>query len=300
MATLLTITLNNMDGGKVIILGADGTLGQALQRVFADSQLELLTSAQIDVTQPDSLERVLVPLLQQPGVKLLINATAINAVDKITTDPATNTLAYAVNGKAPGVLAALAQEHDARFVHFGTDYVFAGTQRTPYTEQDTPDPQSEYAKSKRAGEISTLEANPDALVIRTSRLFGAPGKSAMSKKSFVDMVKQGAAEGKPMQFVDEEVAGPTWVDDLAAFTRQLIDTNAPGGVYHGTNAGQCTWFSFAQEILRQLGSSLPITPVPASTWPRPAARPAYSVLISTKVPPLRDWKEALAEYLKQG
>lgn len=290
-----------MNVGKVIILGADGTLGQALQRVFTDGELVLLTSAQIDVTKLDSIQQALVPLLIQPGEKVLINATAINAVDKITTDPATKALAYAVNGDAPGALAAVAKEHGARFVHFGTDYVFAGIKRsTPYTEQDEPNPQSEYAKSKLAGEISTLKNNPEALVIRTSRLFGSPGKSVMSKKSFVDIVKQGAATGKPMQFVDEEIAGPTWVDDLASFTRQLLETNQPGGMYHGTNAGQCTWYGFAQEILHQIGSSLPITPVPASTFPRPAARPAYSVLASTTVPQLRDWKSALADYLKQG
>lgn len=288
-----------MNVGKVIILGADGMLGQALQREFAHSEVSLLISDQIDVTKPDSIQQVLVPLLKQPGDKVLINATAINAVDKITTDPEMNTLAYAVNGDAPRALAALAKEQSARFVHFGTDYVFDGTKRTPYTEQDQPNPQSEYAKSKLAGEVSTLEQNPDALVIRTSRLFGAPGTSTMSKKSFVDIVKQATADQKPMQFVDEEIAGPTWVDDLAGFTRQLLETNAPGGIYHGTNSGQCTWYGFAKEILRQIGSDIQITPVPASTFPRPADRPAYSVLTSTKVPPLRDWKEALADYLKQ-
>lgn len=286
--------------GKVIILGADGTLGQALQRIFSDHEIITLTTAQLDVTKEESIQSALVPLLSEVGDKVVFNATAINAVDKITTDPDMNKLAYVVNGKAAGVLAKTARDHGAQFVHYSTDYVFDGTGNIPYTEQDIPNPQSEYGKSKLAGEVATLEANPDALVIRTSRLFGAPGKSAMSKKSFVDIVKQGASAEKPMQFVDEEMAGPTWVDDLAAFTRTLLEQNQPGGVYHGTNGGQCTWFGFAQEILRQIGSSLPITSVPASTFPRPAARPAYSVLASTKVPQMRDWKLALADYLKSS
>lgn len=289
-----------MSIGKVIILGADGTLGQALQRVFSDHAVTTLTTADIDVTRLESIENALIPLLAEQGDKVIFNATAINAVDKITTDPEMNKLAYAVNGEAAGVLAKIAREHGARFVHYSTDYVFEGTATKPYTEQDVPNPQSEYGKTKLAGEVAALKENPDALVVRTSRLFGAPGKSAMSKKSFVDIVKQGAVAGKPMQFVDEEKAGPTWVDDLAAFTRTLLEQNQPGGVYHGTNGGQCTWFGFAQEILRQIGSSLPITPVPGSTFPRPAARPAYSVLVSTKVPQMRDWKLALAAYLKSS
>lgn len=285
---------------KVIILGADGTLGQALQRACSAYPIATLTTAQIDVTKPDSIHVALDPLLQGPGSKVVLNATAINAVDKITTDPEMNKLAYAVNGQAAGDLAALAKQYGVRFVHYSTDYVFDGTAKQPYTEQDKPNPQSEYAQSKLAGEVATLEANSEALVIRTSRLFGSPGKSAMSKKSFVDIVKQGASAGKPMQFVDEEIAGPTWVDDLAKFTYDLLEQQQPGGIYHGTNAGQCTWYGFAQEILHQISSSLPTTPVPASTFPRPAARPAYSVLTSTKVPQLREWKLALADYLKSS
>lgn len=287
-----------MSKAKVIILGGDGTLGQALQRVFADQTPQVLTSAEIDVTQPEQVTHLLTPLFDQGTV--IINATAINAVDKITTDPAMKQLATAVNGVAPGQLAALAKTHGACFVHYSTDYVFDGKAHTPYTEVDQPNPQSDYAQSKLDGEVSTLKASPNALVIRTSRLFGAPGKSTMSKKSFVDVVKAGAAVGAPMQFVNEEVAGPTWVDDLARFTRDLINSHQPGGIYHGTNAGQCTWYEFAQEILKQIGSQLSITPVPASTFPRPAARPAYSVLASTKVPQLRDWKLALADYLKDS
>lgn len=286
--------------GKIIILGADGTLGQALQRVFSDQVVITLSSGQIDVTKSESIDAALIPVLSGPGEKVVLNATAINAVDKITTDPDMHLLAYAVNSQAVGVLAKIAREQGAHFVHYSTDYVFDGTASTPYTEEAKPNPQSEYARSKLAGEVAALEANPNALVVRTSRLFGAPGKSSMSKKSFVDIVKQGAAAGKPMQFVDEEVAGPTWVDDLALFTRRLLEQNQPGGVYHGTNSGQCTWFGFAQEILHQIGSSIEIKAVPAATFPRPAARPAYSVLASTKVPQMRDWKLALADYLKSS
>ena len=281
-------------------MGADGTLGQVLQRVFSGHEVITLTSEDIDVTKKDSIQKILVPALTGVVDAVVFNATAINAVDKITTDPEVNKLAYAVNGEAAGALAAVAREHGAQFVHYSTDYVFDGSASTPYTEQDVPQPQSEYAKSKLAGEVATLAAYPDALVVRTSRLFGAAGSSSMSKKSFVDMVKQGVADGKPMQFVDEEIAGPTWVDDLAKFSRELLEQKQPGGVYHGTNDGQCTWYGFAQEILRQIGSSLPITPVPASTFPRPANRPAYSVLSSTKVPQMRDWKLALADYLKSS
>lgn len=293
----MIIIKNNMKNAKVILLGADGTLGQALSAALTDWNVTRLTSADIDVTQEDSIKRVLEPLLSGEEPCVLINATAVNAVDKITTEPQMNALAYAVNGTGPGMLAAIALRHNVRFVHFSTDYVFDGKARTPYTEDAAPNPQSEYAKSKRAGEVSSLQHNPHAIVIRTSRLFGAPGASAMSKKSFVDIVKQLAAAGKPAEFVDEEIAGPTFVVDLAAFTRLLIEQDVPGGIYHGTNSGQCTWFQFAQEILKQIQSNLPITAVPGTRFPRPAARPAYSVLVCTKVTPMRSWQEALADYL---
>lgn len=286
-----------MKNVKCIILGADGTLGQALQRILAGVPVVTLSSGDIDVTIQESVDSVLRPLMQDHTPHILINATAINAVDKIETDEATKKLAFAVNGEAVGNLARLAKEHGARFVHYSTDYVFDGTAHTPYVESAEPNPQSEYARSKRLGEVAALTAFPESLVIRTSRLFGSAGKSSMSKKSFVDIVKQAAAIGEPKQFVDEEVAGPTWVDDLAVFTRSLLEQDQPGGIYHGTNAGSCTWFGFAQEILKQIGSSLPITPVPASTFPRPAKRPAYSVLLSTKIPQLRSWQEALTAYL---
>ncbi len=191
-------------------------------------------------------------------------------------------------------------------MHYSTDYVFDGTKKDGYTEEDLPSPISVYGESKYAGERIVQEASskkPAArtYVIRTSRLFGRKGSA---KESFVDKMIGLADERERLSVIDAEVSNPTSADDLVAFTRHLLSDNAPSGIYHGVNEGSCTWYAFAVEILQQahrLGilSRIPIiTPVTPSTYPRPAARPAFSSLRNTKRPPMRSWQDALAAYLQ--
>lgn len=276
---------------KLLILGAKGMLGQALVKEFVGANYEVAgwDRAELDITDR---ERV----LEKIGAlkpKIIINAAAYNNVDKAETED--SDLAFKINRDAVGYLAEASARVSSIFAHYSTDYVFRGDKIEGYSEDDAPEPQSVYAKSKFEGEKAA-----SFYLIRTSHLFGLAGAGDGAKKSFVetmiDLVKnQGKTE---LDLIDEEVSSPTYVVDLARATRELIESGAPAGIYHRTNSGACvTWYEWAQKIFELSGLSVKLNPVPASNFFRPAPRPKFSKLLTTKLLPLRPWEEALAEYL---
>ena len=254
-----------------------------------DHDLILWGSADLDITKEKDVEQKICSLAPD----LIINAAAYNDVDQAETEFKT---ANAVNTQGPINIAKASQKVNAIFVHFSTDYVFDGTRKEGYTESDTPNPISKYGESKLGGE-KARDYCEKCYIIRTSRLYGKPAISKSAKKSFVDTMLKLAQERDSLDIVDEELSCPTYAPDLAQFTRDLVESGSKFGIYHGVNQGSCTWFEFAKEIFAISGKDVTINPVKGDKFPRPAKRPQFSVLLNTKRPQLRSWKEALKEYL---
>ncbi len=223
-------------------------------------------------------------------------------------------MAELINGHAVLNLAEAAQAVGAILIHYSTDYVFDGKKMEGYKEDDVPNPQSAYARSKWLGEQILVNPNNylphfSALakarkinfkfyLIRTSRLFGKPAISEGAKRSFIDVMLQLADEKEFLELVDEELSSPTYVQDLARRTREIIEWKKPYGIYHVTNSGACTWYGWAKKIFKLTGKNVKMIRVGADKVPRPAKRPKYSVLLNTKLPPMRPWEEALEDYLR--
>lgn len=293
----------------ILILGARGMLGQALVKEINGFDYEMAgwDKAELDITDRYQTLKKIVAL--KP--KIIINAAAYNSVDRAETED--SELAFKINAEAVKYLIEASAQTGALFVHYSTDYVFRGDCEDGYAENAAPDPQSVYAKSKWEGErrvmemlakrhpaASTLGAEGSIFyLIRTSRLFGSAGADKNAKRSFVetmlDLVKN---NGKvELDLIDTEESSPTYVADLARATRELIESGAPAGIYHRTNAGACTWYEWARKIFELAGLSVKLNSVPASHFPRPAPRPKFSRLLTVKLPPLRPWEESLKEFL---
>jgi len=278
---------------RILIIGAKGMLGNALAQVFNSSENELFLwdKEEIDITIAEEVEQKIKFL--QP--ELIINSAAFNAVDETEKN---FELARAINADGPINIAKVAQQIGAVLVHYSSDYVFDGTKIDGYREYDLPSPVSKYGESKFLGE-EISEHNDASYVIRTSRLFGPTGTGEGAKKSFVELMLKLAKEKTSLDIVHDEKSSPTYVVDLAEATKELIMSgNYLPGIYHLTNSGSCTWFEYAKEIFRQSGYNIQINPVSGDHFPRPAKRPASSVLLNTKLPNLRFWQDALADFLK--
>lgn len=264
-------------------------LGQALVNEFSGAGYEVIDwdRADLDITDREKV-------LEKIGMlkpKIIINAAAYNNIDKAETED--RELVFKINAEAVGYLVEASSQVGALFAHYSTDYVFRGDYEDGYAEDVTPDPQSVYAKSKFEGEKKAA----GQYLIRTSRLFGAAGVGDNAKKSFVDVMLKLGCEKESLDLVDEEVSSPAYVVDLARATRELFESGAPVGIYHCTNSGACTWYEWAQEIFKLTDLPVKLNPVSADKFPRPAPRPKFSKLLNTKLPYLRSWQEALAEYL---
>jgi len=174
--------------------------------------------------------------------------------------------------------------------------VFDGV-RGEYSEADAPSPLSVYGASKLAGERQVAQAGGRAYVLRTAVIFGPKGASDLSKKSFVDLMLELSAKRDTIQAVSNEINSVTYAPDLAAATLGVIESGPVPGVYHTANSGAASWFDFAREILRLAGRQVTVLPVSSSHFPRKAARPPKAILLNTKLPALRPWTAALAEFL---
>jgi dTDP-4-dehydrorhamnose reductase len=256
----------------VVILGASGMLGHALVDAFPKA---IAPKRDLDITDAASVHAFI--LGAAPG--LVINAAAYTDVDGCEDHPY---LAMAVNGEAPGFLARACREAGAVLVHYSTDYVFDGS-RAGYREEDTPAPINRYGISKLRGEDRVREEMDDYRIIRTSWLFGKHGKN------FVDTVTRLSRQQRHVPVVSDQYGKPTYTVDLAGRTKDVA--KAPPGIYHLTNEGACSWFEFAQAVIP---NAVPCT---SDEFPRKARRPRYSILENTKLPPMRHWRLALAEYL---
>lgn len=270
---------------RVLVTGAAGMLGRDLQRAFDGREVTALGRADLDVTDAAAVRDAVA------GHDVVVNAAAYTAVDDAETHEAE---AYAINATGPAILAAAAREHGAKLVTVSTDYVFDGFATEPYAEDRPRDPINAYGRTKAAGEELALAAHPEgAYVVRTAWLYGEHGPN------FASTMLRIAAQRETWTVVDDQVGQPTWTLDLATRIRELLDADAPAGIYHGTNSGRTSWFGFARAVLEEAGLDPErIQPTTSAEFVRPAPRPAFSVLghdawRAAGLEPMRDWREAL-------
>jgi dTDP-4-dehydrorhamnose reductase len=269
-----------------LVVGAGGQLGTDLMRVLDGQYVIGLTRHELDITDVDAVARAVAAVV--PSV--IVNAAAYTAVDAAETDEAT---AFTANVTAPAALAAAAANAGARFVHVSTDYVFAGDATAPYDEDAATGPKSAYGRTKLAGEQAVFAELPDAYVVRTAWVYGASGAN------FVKTMARLERERETVSVVDDQRGSPTWSRDLARGLVELGSSGAAGGIYHCTNTGETTWFGFTRAIFEELGADPErVLPTTTAAFPRPAPRPAYSVLgnrrwIEAGLDPLPHWRAAL-------
>lgn len=268
---------------NVLLLGAKGMLGHALAECFIDLKLALWDKEEADITDAEVLKDRIVSI--HPDI--IINAAAFTDVDGCEDH---YDLAYAVNATAVKNIANAAKACGALVVHYSTDYIFPGTQKEGYNENDQPSPINAYGKTKLDGERFLVESGVPFLIIRTQWLFGPSGKN------FVATIWQKAHEVPELKVVDDQFGSPTYAKDLAAHTRYLLDQGATG-VHHATNDGVTSWNGFATEIVHAAKLSTPVKALSSSELTRAAKRPAFSALVNTKDRHLRPWQEAVAGYV---
>ena len=277
---------------KWLITGASGQLGLALQEELTERGLDFTgaNSSELDITKPLNVNQIVDVI--KPSI--IINSAAWTDVDGAESK---GSAAYSVNALGPQNLANAASKAGARLVQISTDYVFSGGASSPWSEKAAHNPQSVYGSTKSEGEKFVLSALPsNSYVVRTAWLYSSRGKNFAKR-----MANLALNQKSEVKVVNDQIGQPTFAEDLAKQIIELVLSEAPAGIYHGTNSGQATWFEFAQAIFSIAGADAArIIPVSTSEFPRPAKRPAYSVLsheawVGTSVPAMRDWKIALEE-----
>ena len=280
---------------KILVTGGNGQLGKELHELSpAYSQFEFffLTREDMPIDRFELVRNYFNTL--KPAY--CVNCAAYTAVDKAESE---KDLAFQINGEAVGVLAAVCKEHNTKFIHLSTDYVFNGEGTYPYTENFPTDPINVYGASKLDGENEAGQLNPGSIIIRTSWVYSSFGKN------FVKTMMRLMDEKDEVKVVNDQIGSPTYAADIAETILSIIandqsQTSAwKPGIYNFTNEGILSWYDFALAIKEITGSPCDIRPVPTSEYPTPAKRPAYSVLDKTKIQEnfgiqLKDWKKSLA------
>lgn len=270
---------------RYLVLGASGMVGRAWGRLLTARGIEhrVLPHAQFDLTRREHLAQV------EPGTEVVVNAAAYTQVDQAETDTAA---ADAANGHGVGALAERCKQVGARLIHYSTDYVFDGKGQAPYPVDAPTSPVNAYGRSKLLGEELLRASGARALLVRTSWVYAPEGKN------FVLTIANLLKTKPELRVVDDQYGRPSSADELAKNSLRLAE-RVDTGTFHLTDGGSCSWFEFAQEIRRLLGVTTHVLPCASSEYPRPAKRPAYSLLdlsLSEALlgPPL-PWQDALAQ-----
>ncbi len=272
----------------VLVLGAKGMLGQACLRAFGE------TAVGRDLDDFDlSAHGTTLKEIRRLRPRLVVNCAAATDVDRCETD---HEYADRGNTLAAKHAAEAAAAVGARLIHMSTDFVFAGDKVEPYRETDAPRPLNYYGLSKLAGEGAVQLAAPDALVVRTSWLYGHGGDH------FPGKVLQWAERGQPLRVVDDQTGSPTYAEDLAAALRRLAGHSNASGLFHLGGAGCATRFEWARETLLLAGVDVAVAPARTAEFPLPAQRPTNSCLDCSKAAgtgvELPPWRDGLARYIR--
>ena len=274
---------------RVTIFGSSGLLGKALVSEWGEDTVTGLNSRDADIRD----EKRVLQVVRETKPDWVVLAAAYTDVDGCESN---RELAFAVNRDGAVNVATATKEVGARLLFLSSDYVFDGKKTTPYEADDPRNPQSVYGQTKAEAEIRLLDLLPHCCIARTSWLFGVGGKC------FPDTILRLAASRPTLDVVDDQRGSPTYVVDLARTIVQLCRKNAEG-IVHVNNAGDCTWFEFAEEIIKESGLPTIVRPVSSEQMARPAPRPAYSVLSPARMIAygiaMPDWQDALRRYLKQ-
>jgi dTDP-4-dehydrorhamnose reductase len=273
---------------KILLTGKNGQVGWELQRTLATlGEVTAVDHGAMDLADPDSVRRV----IREIRPNLIVNAAAYTAVDKAESEP---DLAMAINGIAPGIMAEEAKRLNAAIIHYSTEYVFDGSKKSPYLEEDATNPLNVYGKTKLAGEQAIQAAGAPHLILRTSWVYGARGKN------FLLTILRLAQERSELKIVDDQIGAPTWSRMLAEVTSQIvaqhfsplcrpaISISDVSGIYHAVSGGSTSWHGFAGKILREAfqhaSQMLPkLIPIPTTEYPLPAKRPQNSRMSNEKL-----------------
>lgn len=284
---------------KLLLIGKTGQVGQELQQTLTTlGEVVAVGRDTVDLSQPESVRQVMESVLPQ----VVVNAAAYTAVDKAESEPE---LAMQVNGLSPGILAEATAAIGAGLIHISTDYVFDGSQSSPYRETDATHPLGSYGRSKLAGEEAIRAANPLHLIVRTAWVYGARGHG-----NFVKTMLRLGADRPELRVVGDQIGAPTWSKDLAEAIAQMVPHLTPetAGTYHYTNSGVTSWYDFAVAIFEEAAPlDFPlkiekVIPITTADYPTPAQRPAFSVLSLQKTSallgnPPPQWRHSLRKML---
>jgi dTDP-4-dehydrorhamnose reductase len=277
---------------KIVVIGSTGQLGTDLMGIMSKEHETVgLTHQEIEVTSYDSCL-----ILRNHDPDVVINTAAFHKTDQCEDEPER---AFLINAVGSRNVASISREIGATTVFISTDYVFDGSKKEPYTEDDVPNPINTYGISKLAGEFCTKQ-NPKNYIVRVASLFGVAGASGKGG-NFIESIMAKARKDEPITVVDDMWVSPTYTKDAASAIERLVEAKLPFGTYHVTNQGFCTWFQFAEEILKLAGQNPSLTAIKTSQLQSKARRPRFSALKNAKLEVqgifVRGWKEALLDYL---
>jgi len=265
---------------KILLTGKNGQVGWELRRTLAPlGDVVAVGHQEMDLANPDSIRRT----IREVRPHLIVNSAAYTAVDKAESEP---DLAMVINGVAPGIMAEEAKRLNAAIVHYSTDYVFDGTKKLPYIEDDAPNPLNVYGQTKLAGERAIQASGVPHLILRTSWVYGARGKN------FMLTILRLARERSELKIVDDQIGAPTWCRMLAEVTSQMLSQHYPSvarppsiadisGLYHVVCGGHTSWYGLARKILEAVSGhashAMPeLKPISTTESPTPAKRPLNS------------------------
>lgn len=273
---------------SILLVGADGQLGFELLRELGPAAIALTHR---DIEIGDAVGTL--ASVEAAAPETVINTAAYHNLPDCEKDPER---AFRVNVLGPRNLARACRKTGARLVHISTDYVFDGRKQAPYTEDDVPCPLNVYGASKAAGEFFVPAAGR-WLTIRTSSLFGIRGCRAKGGRNFVKTMLLAAGSRPALEVSANIVSSPTSARDAARKIRELLERDAPSGIYHVANGGAVSWYEFAREIFRQAGLTVEVRPRQETEEAEGLKRPLATPLASVKGASLRPWTEALRDYL---
>jgi dTDP-4-dehydrorhamnose reductase len=280
---------------RVLVTGSSGQLGTAILSAFSDCHITAHTHGTLDITNIEAVKRA----SAEARPHVIVNCAAFNFVDDAENRPLD---AFGINAFAVRTLARAAEEHGATLVHYGSDFVFAGLggpDTEPYDESVAPSPRSVYAASKLVGEWLALES-PRAYVLRVETLFGLPA-DWKGRRGSLDTIAAGLEAGREMPVFTDRTISPSYVVDVAAATRYLVEAGAPFGLYHCVNSGHATWYQVATEVAGLLGVPARLKPITMEDARFVAARPRFCALSNRKLAAagfeMPAWRDALRRWL---